>query len=56
MICYKDKTFCSVECGNTECDRRLDASINEKTSLPICQAVLRDTEYCDGWKPVVNIK
>ena len=21
MICYKDKTFCTAECANYECDR-----------------------------------
>ena len=27
MLCYKDQTFCSQECANTECSRNLNESV-----------------------------
>ena len=27
MICYRDKTFCSQKCANTECSRNLTDTV-----------------------------
>jgi hypothetical protein len=46
-----DITYCSCECGNANCERNQE-NINEPDWVSI--AMLKDTEYCDGWEEKEN--
>jgi len=34
MLCYRDRTFCSAECGNKDCNRH-KCHVPSKTELPV---------------------
>ena len=63
MICFRDMTFCSKECGNTKCGRNLTEQVRKdadkwwgkgKDEAPI--AVANFHEGCEDYKEVVDDK
>lgn len=57
MICFKDKTFCNVVCGNLECCRNYTEEEKKAAEKwwdskepPVAFSPFKDTEYCDGYK------
>lgn len=43
MICYKDRTYCSRECGNNECSRNITDEVRDdaaKWSSPSESAII----------------
>jgi hypothetical protein len=57
MVCYKDMTFCSAECENNKCERRLTPKIVEgaikwwgSDKAPI--ATCNFSDDCNEYQPI----
>ena len=59
MMCYRDMTFCSSDCKNTECFRNFTPTVKEQAiewwgseDVPIAYADFSDG--CDEYTPPQN--
>lgn len=56
MICYRDRTFCSMLCANYACHRLVTVEVEEsakKEGLDLCLAMMK-TENCGYKKPDIS--
>ena len=49
MICYKDMTFCSRDCANTDCKLN-NKNIHKPKELEWMPVAYRDFKDCKKWK------
>lgn len=49
MICYKDMTFCSRDCNNTDCIRN-KKNINKPKELDWMPVAYSDFKECKEWE------
>ena len=49
MICYKDMTFCSRDCNNTDCKRN-KKNIHKPKELEWMPVAYSDFKGCKDWK------
>ena len=58
MICYKDKTFCNVICGNIACyrnyteeEKKAAEKLWDSKNPPVAFSNFKDKEgYCEGYE------
>lgn len=49
MICYKDMTFCSRDCNNTDCKRN-KKNVHKPKELEWMPVAYSDFKECKKWK------